>query len=128
MMSSSIPQDNFVQVTGMVTPHIAEYVYNPIPLMATYGFALVTVGLSVVFALFSMRRNENNADHTFSYFMAVTRNKDLDDIVRLEADEKKSATLRFAVPSETDAHGGLLDDGLRNRRAPRFEVVTPTSG
>ncbi|PVF94010.1 hypothetical protein CPB86DRAFT_789460 [Serendipita vermifera] len=128
MMSSSIPQDNFVQVNGMVTPHITEYVYNPTPLMATYGFALVTVGLSVVFALFSMRRNENDADHTFSYFMAVTRNKDLDDIVRLEADEKELATLRFTVPSETDEHSGLLDDGLRNRRSPRFEVVKSTSG
>jgi hypothetical protein len=123
LMSSIVPQDRFVEVTGMVTPHVTEYVYNPIPLMVTYGIALMVVALSSAFALFAMRTNGPQTNNIFSYFIAVTRNKDLDVIDALDEDQPESITLRYAIHKD-DEHETLIDKDNINRNTPRFELVS----
>jgi hypothetical protein len=95
LMSPSLNQTNFAEIKAGVLPFRTQYHYNPLPLSLLYGFNLLGVIISVIVSFIAVVKN-GEATKDFSRFIAVTRDKSLND-----------------VEAETELIYGLKNDGNR---------------
>jgi hypothetical protein len=79
LMSPSLNQTNFAEIKAGVLPFKTQYHYNPLPLSLLYGFNLLGVIISVIVSFIAVVKN-GEATKDFSRFIAVTRDKSLNDI------------------------------------------------